>query len=160
MRRPPRPTPRTWLGLLLAALLASCVGPTPTVGSYREHAAGALAQAGEVAAALELVAENAAADHLTTHYATTLVREQEERATYAREAFATRQPPPGTDATRERVMALLDATVAAAEDARILADRGDLTRFGDQRVAYRDLHDRLGVAEANLRDAPAREGTA
>lgn len=149
----PRHVSRRALVLLgvLAVLLAGCVGPTPTTARYREHAAGAITQAGEVAAALELVAQDAAADDLVHHYATTLVREQEERAVYAQSAFSGRQPPDDADELRSRVTALLDEAVSLAEEGRILADRGDLAELGALAPRYGDLRDRLEVAERNLR---------
>lgn len=155
-------TPRPRIGLLLgllAVLLPACVGPTPTVDTYREHAAGALEDARQVAAALELIARNAAADSLPQHYATTLVREQEHRAVYAHAAFADRQPPDRSDDTRSYVLELLGQAVSQAEEARILVDRGDLAEFGTRAAAYRDLHDQLQVAEAEVRSPVPGRGT-
>lgn len=155
-------TPRSrtaLLAALLAGLLAACVGPTPTVDTYREHGAGALEDAKEVAAALELIAADAAAGDLPKHFATTLVREQEHRAAYARTAFGDRQPPDTSDGTRARVVDLLDRAVAHAEEARILVDRGDLAGFGALAATYRDLHDQLEVAEAELRSPVAGSAT-
>lgn len=149
----------TLLAGLLAVLLGACVGPTPTVDTYREHGAGALEDAGEVAAALELIALNAAADDLPKHFATTLVREQEHRVVYAHTAFADRQPPDTSDDTRSYVLDLLDQAVTRAEEARILVDRGDLAEFGALAATYRDLHAQLEVAEAELRSPVAGRGT-
>lgn len=141
-----------WLLLsLVVVLLVGCVGPTPTVGTYREHAAGALGDVGEVAAAVELFAENAAADNLVGSYATILAREQEERAVYAESAFAGRQPPVGQDDARERVLGLLGEGVDLAERARILADRGDLEGLAGLVSRAGDLHERLRSLEEEFR---------
>jgi hypothetical protein len=155
----PTPVRLVLLGLL-AGLLGACVGPTPTVDSYREHAAGALLDMGEVAATLQLVAENAAADDLTDTFATVLVREQEEKASYAHSAFATRQPPEPADDLRARVLHELDAGVSLAEEARILADRGELAQLGALAARFRDLHTRLTVLEEQVRDdtGPGTDG--
>lgn len=136
---------------LVAVLLGGCVGPTPTVGTYREHAAGALGQVGEAMAAVELFAENAAADNLVTPYATILAREQEERAVYAETAFAGRQPPAGQDDARERVLDLLADGVDLAERARILADRGDLEGLAGLMSRAGQLQEQLRSLEEEFR---------
>lgn len=135
----------------LALVVTACVGPTPTTGTYREHAAGALEDMVEVTATLELVAENARRDRLVPTFATVLAREQEERAAHAHAAFASRQPPAGTDALRDEVLDLLDEAQGLAEDARILADRGELEELGEMTSTLGHLHDRLERREHELR---------
>lgn len=154
--RPGRPghpaVHRHLLAVVLAALVAAgCVGPTLDPHEYREAAVDSLEHARDRLDAARLTAEAAGRGRVPAPMVATTIGELEHAAAYVQDAFATRQPPPGTDIVRSQTLPLLHDASSLLAEVRIAAFRGDLVAVGDRADDIGDLARRLEDRAVELR---------
>lgn len=143
---------RSLFAVVLAAVLAAgCVGPTLDSHEYREAAVDSLDRARGRLDAARLAADTAGRGQAPAPLVATTMGELEHATTYAQEAFATRQPPPGSDAVRKDTLPLLHEASSLLAEVRIAAFRGDLTAVGARTDELDELARRLEQRARELR---------
>lgn len=139
------------LAVLLAVLLAGCVGPARTSQSYTGKASTSLHDTRSAVETARLGVEAAAGDRATGPYLSVLLSQAEEQASSVQSTFDSIQPPNGdADRLRDEVDDLLTEAVSALADLRIAARRGDTAGITEQGQMLADLSQRLGELEERL----------
>lgn len=129
--------------VLAAVMAAGCVGPTLDGHEYREAAVDSLDRARDRLDAARLTADAAGRGHAPAPLVATTMGELETATAYAQEAFATRQPPTGSDAVRKDTLPLLHEASSLLAEVRIAAFRGDLAAVGHRTDDLDELAGRL-----------------
>lgn len=115
--------------MLVSLFTSACVGPALTEVSYRRKAVASLEQVDATIAGASIALE-AAVDGRSFSTATAVnVRQHEETVSWVHSAFATRQPPPGTDGIRDAVVPVLADAAALMAEIRIAANRSDVEQL-------------------------------
>ena len=143
---------RSLFAVVLAAVVtAGCVGPTLDSHEYREAAIASLERARDRVDAARLTADAAGRGRAPGPLVATTIGELEHATAYAEEAFATRQPPPGSDAVRTDALPLLREASSLLAEVRIAAFRGDLATVGHRTDDLDELARRLEQRARGLR---------
>jgi hypothetical protein len=143
---------RAGVALAIWVAAAACVGPVRSFDTYEGKSVDTAQSAAGHAETSILAAETAARGNLPSPTTTVLVEEAEAGAIYARDRFASIQPPDSdSDALRAELLPLLDRTASTLSEMRIAARRGDTERL----LAL--AHGLAGVADRLAAFADARE---
>lgn len=145
------PRVRAGVAVLLFMTLAGCVGPTVVDAHYRGKAIESVEGMRGVIDAVIATVETYADGEAFTPFTTRLAVDKEEEAAWIREAFATRQPPPGHDDLRRSVLPLLEDAVAAASEVRIAVQRGRSDVAAELLPRLHDVSARLEDERRRLR---------
>ncbi|MBW3618837.1 MAG: hypothetical protein KY461_01215 [Actinobacteria bacterium] len=145
-RTPGRPAV---LLVLLTLLATACVGPALRDDDYRRKAVASLEQLEATIAGTEVALDAAIAGRSFATSTAVTLRQHEETVSWTHTAFASRQPPPGTDAIRAAVVPLLAEASAVMGDIRIAANRTDVRRLAELRGRLGELGGRV---EGSLRE--------
>lgn len=131
---------RLFVLLVLAMVVAGCVGPARSQGSYATHAAVSLTSMRSAAAAAVMVTEQAAEDRVTGEMLAVVARESEDHARHIDEAFGTRQPPDeASRRLRARVLPVLNRAGQTLAALRIAAFDGDVASASRHAATLEDV---------------------
>ena len=135
--------------VLLALLATACVGPALRDGDYQRKAVASLEQLEATIAGTRVALDAALDDRSFATSTVVTLRHHEETVDWTHTAFATRQPPPGTDGIRAAVVPLLADAAAVMADIRIAANRTDTPALRQQQ---RRLDELVARVERALRE--------
>lgn len=121
------------LVLVLALLASACVGPALRDDDYRRKAVASLEQVHATVAGVKVALDASIDDRAFATVTAVNVRRHEDTVSWAHTAFATRQPPPGTDRIRAVVVPVLAEASSVMADVRIAANRTDREELRKQR---------------------------
>lgn len=131
------------LTVALSLVATACVGPALRDDDYRRKAVASLEQVAATVAGVK-IALDASIDDRSFPTATAVnVRRHEDTVAWAHTAFATRQPPPGTDRIRAAVVPVLAEASSIMADVRIAANRTDREELREQRRRLDELTRRV-----------------
>lgn len=131
------------MALCVALFGAGCVGPALDEGAYRDKAVASLERLHATIAGTRIALDAALGGRSFAPATAVTVRQHEETVSWVHTAFATRQPPPGTDAIREAVVPVLSDAASLFAEVRIAANRGDEDALRRQRSQLDELSRRI-----------------
>lgn len=137
--------------VVFALVLSACVGPALTEQDYRRKAIASLERVDSAAAATSIALDVAVQGRSFAASTAVTVRGHEETVSWTHSAFATRQPPPGTDRIRAATEPVLAEAAALMAEIRIAANRSDA-----QRLSH--LRDRLDELDVRVQEALEQAG--
>lgn len=138
--------------LLCISLFGSaCVGPALTEGTYQDKAVASLERLHATIAGTRIALDAALAGKSFAPATAATVRQHEETVSWVHSAFATRQPPPGTDPIRKAVVPVLSDAAALFADLRIAANRVDDEALRRHRSQLDELSERIDHALREVR---------
>lgn len=131
------------LAVVVSLIATSCVGPALRDDDYRRKAVASLEQVTSTIAGVKVALDAALDDRAFAAATAVNVRRHEDTVSWAHTAFATRQPPPGTDDIRAAVVPVLAEASSIMADVRIAANRTDREDLREQRRRLDELTGRI-----------------
>lgn len=131
------------LAVVVSLVATACVGPALRDADYQRKAVASLEQVTSTVAGVKVALDASLEDRAFAAATAVNVRRHEDTVSWTHTAFASRQPPPGTDHIRAVVVPVLAEASSIMADVRIAANRTDREELEKQRRRLDELTGRI-----------------